>query len=169
MKDEEKKEKKEPAKPGKKKLLFVLLGAGVGVFLLLLGSGWFSGEEKAESQPTVSQKEELESYREDIEQRIVKLCEAVDGVSHVRVSVTLSGGFETIYATEIKNGVEIYATIGSGSSAKALVVSQNPPSVTGIGVVCRGGGDPAIRGTLTALLCSAFRVPSNRISIAEAG
>ena len=169
MKETETTGKKDPAKPGKKKLIFILLGAGVGIVLLLLGSGWFTKQPQTDQETTLSQREELECYRADLERRIADLCAAVDGVSEVRVSVTLSGGFETVYATEIRNGVTVYATIGSGSSAKALIVAQNPPEVSGIGVVCRGGGDSAVRGTLTALLSSAFRVPTNRISIAEAG
>ena len=169
MKETETPEKKDPAKPGKKKLIFILLGAGVGIFLLLLGSGWFTKSTETETANTLSQMEELALYRADLEKRIADLCAAVEGVSEVRVSATLSGGFETVYATETRNGVTVYATIGSGSSAKALVVAQNPPEIVGIGVVCRGGGDPTVRGMLTALLSSAFRVPTNRISVAEAG
>lgn len=169
MKDTEKDEKKEPAKPGKKKLFLILLGAAAGIFLLLLGSGWFTKQQTAEPEKSLSSGEELALYRTELEQRIADLCAAVDGVSAVRVSATLSGGFETVYATETRNGTEVYATIGSGSSAKALVIAQNPPEVSGIGVVCRGGNDPAVRSTLTALLSAAFRVPTNRISIAEAG
>ena len=168
MKNEEK-SGQSGQKTGKKKLLFILLGAGFGIFLLLLGSGWFTSQNSAEAPAEISRQEELETYRKETEKRIAELCGAVAGVSRVQVSATLSGGFETVYATETRNGTTVYATIGSGSSAKALVVSQNPPEIIGIGVVCRGGGDPAIRGTLTALLSSAFRVPSNRISIAEAG
>lgn len=169
MKDLEQEKEKKPEKPGKKKLVLILLGAGVGIFLLLLGSGWFAKQSDTQSPAAPSQREELEAYRADLEKRIAELCAAVEGVSDVRVSTTLSGGFETVYATETRNGVEVYATVGSGSSAKALVVAQNPPEVIGIGVVCRGGSDSGIRGTLTTLLSAAFRVPSNRISIAEAG
>lgn len=166
---EKKEEKKSPAKAGRKKLILILLGAGVGIFLLLWGNGWFSAAEKTVVEPTLSANEELEAYREDLEKRIAELCAAVAGVSRVQVSATLSGGFETVYATELKNGAEVYVTVGSGSSARALIIAKNPPEVTGIGVVCRGGGDPAVCGTLTVLLSSAFRVPTNRISIAEAG
>ncbi len=169
MKEAEKDEKKGPAKPAGKKLIFILLGAGVGIFLLLLGSGWLTNRNQPAADAAPSGTEELEAYRVSLEKRIADLCAAVEGVSDVRVSVTLSGGFETVYATETKNGGEVYATIGSGSSAKALVIAQNPPEVAGIGVVCRGGSSTAVKGTLTALLSSAFRVPSNRISIAEAG
>ena len=160
---------KTPEKPGKKKMILVALGAGIGILLLLLGSGWFTSKKEQESPSTPSSAEELEAYRIALEKRIVELCEAVEGVSDVRAAVTLNGGFETVYATETRNGIQVYTTIGSGASAKALVVAQNPPEVAGIGIVCHGGGNAALRGTLTALLSAAFRVSTNRISIAEAG
>lgn len=156
-------------KQSRKKIMFILLGAGAGILLLLIGSGWFSSPQKtAESAETPTAQEELEAYRASLEERIAALCSSVAGVGNVRAAVTLAGGFETVYATETKNGATVYATVGSGSNAEALVISRKPPEVAGIGVVCRGGGDPAIRGELTALLSSAFRVPSNRIYIAEA-
>lgn len=160
---------KTPEKAGKKKMILVALGAGIGILLLLLGSGWFTSKKEQESLAAPSSTEELEAYRIALEKRIAELCEAVEGVSDVRAAVTLNGGFETVYATETRNGIQVYTTIGSGASAKALVVAQNPPEVAGIGIVCRGGGNAALRGTLTALLSSAFRVSTNRISIAEAG
>ncbi len=156
-------------KQNRKKILVILLGGGLGILLLLIGSGWFSTPKstaKEESAP--SSQEELDAYRAALEERIALLCGSVAGVSNVRVAVSLSGGFETIYATELKNGSEVYATVGSGSNASPIVISRNPPEVTGIGVVCRGGGETAVRGELTALLSSAFRVPSNRIYISEA-
>ena len=155
-------------KQSRKKLILILIGAGTGILLLLVGSGWFSSSKKttaAPSPPTASQ--ELEEYRSSVEARVAALCSSVSGVGEVRVAVSLAGGFETVYATETRNGSEIYATVGSGSNAEALVIARNPPEITGIGVVCRGGGNQAIRGELTSLLASAFRVPSNRIYITE--
>lgn len=165
-----KEDAKTPAeKQSRKKLLLILLGAGTGILLLLIGSGWFSSSKKTTAEPSaLSAEEEIEQYRSSLELRIASLCASVSGVSDVHVAVSLSGGFETIYATESKNGSEVYAIIGSGSNAEALVISRNPPEVTGIGVVCRGGGNTAVRNELISLLSSSFRVPTNRIYIAEA-
>lgn len=156
-------------KKTRRKMILILLGAGAGVLLLLIGSGWFSSSPKTTSAvSSLSAEEELSLYRTSLESRVETLCSSVSGVSNVHVAVSLSGGFETIYATEIKNGSEVYATVGSGSNAEAIVISRNPPEIIGIGVVCRGGGNTAIRAELTALLASAFHVPTNRIYITEA-
>lgn len=156
-------------KKTRKKLFLILMGAGAGILLLLIGSGWFSSSQKTTATvSSLSAEEELSLYRASLEARIETLCSSVSGVSNVHVAVSLSGGFETVYATEVKNGSEVYATIGSGSNAEAIVISRNPPEITGIGVVCRGGGNTAIRAELTALLASSFHVPTNRIYITEA-
>ena len=165
------KESENALAPGKsrKKILLILIGAATGILLLLIGSGWFStSKSSAPAAATRTAEEELEDYRTALEKRVSSLCASVSGVGDVHVAITLAGGFETIYATEVRNGAEVYATVGSGSGAEALVISRNPPAIAGIGVVCRGGDDPAIRNELTALLASAFRVPSNRIYIAGA-
>ena len=151
-----------------KKWILILFGAGAGIFLLLMGSGWFTQQKSEEADTSAASLEALEAYRMDLEKRIADLCEDVEGVDHVRVAVTLCGGFETVYATETKNGIKSYITIGNGSYARPLTISQNPPEIAGIGIVCRGGGNAAVSGKLTALLSSAFHVATNRISIAEA-
>ena len=164
----ETKEEKEPNKKrDRRKLAVILLGGLAGVLLLLAGSGWFSSPKTKTTAEVRSAEEELETYRAAVEARIASLCASVAGVGDVKVAVTLSGGVETVYATEIRNGSEVYATVGSGSGATALVVSRDPPTVVGIGVVCRGGGNSEVRNELTALLSSAFRVPTNRIRVTE--
>ena len=107
-------------------------------------------------------------YRSDLEERVKHLCESVLGVKDVTVIITLSGGFERIYATELSEGGEEYVIIGSGSSAEALLLSQAAPQIEGIGIVCQGGGNPDVKLELTSLLSASFHVSSNRIYITEA-
>ena len=165
----EKKKESLAEKIGKRKLLLILLGGGVGVLLLLLGSGWFGKTtEKASAEKVREIEEEVRQYREETEKQIKELCESVRGVSHVTVAVSLSGGFETVYATESYSGGERYVTIGSGSSQQALALCRTPPEVTGIGIVCTGGSDLNIRRELLSLLSAAYHISTNRIYITEA-
>ncbi|MBE6589597.1 MAG: hypothetical protein E7643_05405 [Ruminococcaceae bacterium] len=152
---------------GKGKLWILLIAAALGVVLILIGG--ITGEETQKETQTEhrTQTEEIATYRKQLEARIKSLCESVDGVSNVTVAVTLSGGFESVYATEWKDGNEEYVILGSGSSASALYLSHSVPEVAGIGIVCRGGESTHIRNELIALLSATFRVNSNRIYIAE--
>jgi len=159
-----------PESAGKLRLILILAGAAVGIALLLLGSGnWLkTADDKNEQPASPSSQEEIKQYKKELEQQIRELCESVNGVSGVTVVVTLSGGFEEIYATELVNGNEEYVILGSGSNASALHLLRSSPEIAGVGVVCRGGGNANIRQELTSLLCAAYRISSNRIYIAEA-
>lgn len=158
-----------PETSGRLRLILIFAGAAVGILLILLGGGdLFSSEEIADEPDAPTAQQELAQYQDYIEERVRSLCESVEGVSGVTVAVTLSGNFEEIYATEQVDGNEEYVIVGSGSNASALYVSRRAPQLIGIGVVCRGGGNADIRQELTALLCAAFQISSNRVYIAEA-
>ena len=154
---------------GKRKLLLILLGGGVGILLLLFGSGWLG---KSTQTPTVNSQlqieEEVRQYREETEKQIKALCESVQGVGHVTVAVSLSGGFETVYATESYSGGERYVTVGSGSNQQPVLLYRTPPDVTGIGIVCTGGSDLNVRRELLSLLSATYHISTNRIYITEA-
>lgn len=154
---------------GRLRLILILLGAALGVFLLLFGDRFFksSSEETAEPAPLTSQ-EELEAYQTYLEGRVKVLCESVRGVDCVTVAVTLTGNFEDIYATETVDGNKEYVIVGSGSGAKALYLTRLAPEIAGIGVVCRGGASSDVQNELSSLLSAAFHVPANRIYIAQA-
>lgn len=148
-----------------KKGLWILLLAILGVGLLLIGGRMSAVEAPAQEVPYSPMEDELVLYREHLETRIGELCESVAGVGNVRVAVTLSGSYEAVYATEIKDGNEEYVILGSGSSASALLLSKETPSVIGVGIVCSSGADSRVKSELTALISAAFDVPSNRIYI----
>ena len=153
----------------------LLLGAAVGIGLMLIGNGAESEPQK-QSAKTSASEDPLYEYTERMEQRIVSLCSSVRGVSEVRVAISLSGDFSYVYATDLdtqqKDGTserqEQYVTVGSGSSEQTVLLTRTPPTVSGIGIVCRGGGDAGVRQELTALLSAAFGIGSNKIYIAEA-
>ena len=155
---------------GKTSLLLLIGVALIGILLIVFGGQIGKSEKKEASADTPSAmgaQEELEAYQTYTEARVKSLCESVKGVENVTVAVTLGGGFEEIYAKEISDEKESYVILGSGSNASALHLSRKAPEITGIGVVCRGGGNDNVRQELLSLLSAAFKVPANRIYITE--
>ena len=142
------------------KLLIILIGALAGVILLLVGG------EKEEALQVDADERALAEYTEQMEKKIYELCSKVKGVSDVSVAVSFESGFETVYARNYDKGDLL--VIGSGSSKSAVKVTEKPPVIGGIGVVCRGGGDPTVQKRLLDLLSAAFGVSSSKIYIAEA-
>ena len=147
----------------------LLLLAVVGVGLLIFGGIWEQEDRESTGSDGVDNGEEaLRIYQSELEARIRELCAGVAGVSDVRVIVTFAGGYEAVYATERIDGDERYVILGSGANAEALLLSHAAPKITGIGVICRGGGNATVRHELLSLLSAAFDLPTNRIYITEA-
>ena len=162
-------QKENGTQSGRAKLWLLLICGAVGVLLLLFGS---SGKQQTVTEgtpPYSTATDELVIYQDYLETRIKKLCESVSGVGNVTVVVTLSGSFESVYATEWPDGNEEYVILGSGSSASPIYLSRSAPEIAGIGIVCSGGSNDNIRRELISLLSATFHISSNRIYIAEAG
>ena len=113
----------------------------------------------------------MEEYRNGLETRMEALCGCVEGVGSVKVEVMLAGGFEYVYATDKKvtsSGESTsFVVVGSGDGESLIYLSEKPPAILGIGVVCAGGGDPAVKREITALLSATFGVGSNKIYVTE--
>lgn len=143
---------------GKKK--YLLLGALLLLGLALLFYGG-SGRDKNEAvEPSESL--DAEVYRRELTEEIAALCGQVKGVGRATVLVSLSGGYEYVYARDADGDC---LSVGSGSGKQAVVESILPPVISGIGIVCEGGGDAAVRAELTALLTAALGVGANKIYI----
>ena len=145
----------------KGRLWIIILGAVAGVFLLLIGNG--TSEQK---QVETNEAKALEEYSQKVEEKIREICSRVKGVSDVSVAISFDSGFEYVYAQNEDDGD--FVLIGSGSSKSAVKVTEKPPTIGGIGIVCRGGGDPTVQNKLIKLLSAAFNISSNKIYIAEA-
>ena len=150
--------------------LYLLLGCGVlGILLILFGSSTKTAEKTSAETPYSTSTDELVIYQDYLEKRIKTLCESVSGVRNVTVVVTLSGSFESVYATEWSDGQEEYVILGSGSSASPIYLSRSAPEIAGIGIVCSGGANDNVKRELLSLLSATFHISSNRIYITEAG
>ena len=127
----------------------------LGVLLLIFGGGTKTSSGDLDS-------EEIAKYKKELEGEITELCRGVRGVGDVRVAVSLSGGFEYVYATD-KNGKVVAAGSESG-----IVIKKKLPEILGIGIVCTGGGDSTVKNQLISLVSAAYGIGTNRIFVAEA-
>ena len=153
---------------GQKSMILMICILVAGVFLLLQPN--VKGDEVK-----VYDESRLNSYTDELEAKIEKICSGVYGVSNVNVSVYFDSGFETIYAynEESKssssgtNSEKKYVTVGSGNDESMVCVLERMPSICGVAIVCKGGGNPRIANELINLISSAFGVPKNKIYVTE--
>ena len=141
------------------KLWIIIAGAVLGVSLLLFG-----GSDEKNDVATSGGKSELIEYSKEVEAKILELCSKVEGVKNVSVAVSFESGFEYVYATDGDKTL----TVGSGSNESAVRVTEKPPTISGVGIVCTGGGDPRIQQKLINLISAAYGISSNKIYITEA-
>lgn len=156
-----------------KKVYIAVVGAVIGAVLLLFGGrvgGLGSGDTgTSKTADEVVQTKAMDTYRSDLEKRMEKICAQVRGVGNVRVVVSLSGGFEYVYATNAKwsagTSSTEYIVVDDGSDEKLVLLYEKAPEIMGVGVVCEGGDDPAVRAEVVQLLSAAFRVGSHNIHV----
>ncbi len=158
------------------KLWIALGGVAVGVILLLFGGdvgerflGDSSGEASEATDPDAQARLSMEAYRLALEERICHICARVEGVGQVYAVVNLAGGYEYVYASDIKTttgGVSNqHIIIGSGNDERVVYLTERVPEILGIGVVCGGGSDPVVQNEVTRLLSAAFGVGGNKIYV----
>ena len=163
LKNENKKSK------NNQKIIFIIFLAAIGIFLLLLGTYGKGNEKEVSAEDSMN----AEEYAHSVEKNISELCEKINGVSDVHAVVTLEGGYNTVYAQNSQSNSSGYKNefvlTGSGSSERAILVGYSTPQVSGVGIVCRGGGDAHIRSEIISLISATFGVSSNKIYVTEAG
>ena len=145
------------------KLKYILILLILGIALVLIGSKTYSNGDTAKKASSESLS--IAEYEELLEAKIKNLCERVDGVSNVTVALSLEGGYEYVYATD---GADDYVLIGSGSEESGMFLGQRAPQISGIGIVCEGGGDPKIQKELLSLISASYGIGTNKIFITEA-
>ena len=153
----------------KKNAMLVIILLIVGLFLLMMPTV------NKNTKSLYSNEERLTIYIDELESKISTLCSKINGVSNVSVTVYLDSGFETVYAYNeqskaTSNGINSekkYVTIGSGNDESMVCIVEKMPSICGVAIVCRGGGNPVIANQLINLISSAYNVPKNKIYVAE--
>ena len=143
----------------KSKLWMIIACAVVGIVLILFG-----GNNDKIVQAKADGGSDLIVYAKEVEGKILELCSRVEGVKNVSVAVSFESGFEYVYATDGDKTL----TVGSGSNESAVRVTEKPPTISGVGIVCTGGGDPRIQQKLINLISAAYGISSNKIYITEA-
>ncbi|MBR7184341.1 MAG: hypothetical protein IKD37_01900 [Clostridia bacterium] len=136
-------EKMEQSGKRRIQLGIILACAAAGMLLLLFGGR--GAEADGSAAPTLS----WQSYTAELEAKATALCGRVEGVGDVAVAVSLTQGVEYVYEEN-------------------RLLTERPPQIGGIGVVCSGGNDPVTVQTLISLLSAAFGVSSNRIYVTGA-
>ncbi len=143
----------------------ILIGIGlIGIALIAL-SEWLPSRRAPTA--TAQQMVEASEIEAALEKRITNMLTGVAGVGNCRVMVTLEQGSRFVYAGEKSQTGEKTLLVETDSGAVGLLLTEIQPTVRGVAVVCRGGGDPAVRENVISLITTAFHLSSGRVWVAR--
>ena len=154
------------------KMIPVIIGAAVGVLLLIYGGsvGDKGSENNKQVSADISAFDEAE-YEKTLVKKIEDVCSRVKGAGKVSVAVTLDGSYRAIYAQNSSDGSSVrreYLLVGSGSSEAPLLLGYAPPEILGVGIVCSEGASDSARAEIISLVSALLDVPTNKIYVASA-
>lgn len=153
------------------KIILILLCGILGIFLLIGGDGALVGNDKSVDE-SVCVMPSAEDYEKLIEEKVIRLCSSVKGVGSVSAVVSLDGEYTAVYAQDSQSSGGGYRNefvlVGGGSNESPLLIGYKPPDITGIGIICAGGGDEHVRFEIISLVSATFGISPSKIYVAAA-
>jgi stage III sporulation protein AG len=144
------------------RIWILLAGAIAGIALLVLGNTLGREDPVTAMEEAQDSLSELQAYTTALEEELSHLCSSVSGVGQVQVMITLREGARIVYAAD---GSGKPVTVGSGNTQEPLHTTLLSPVVGGVGIVCRGGNDPAIQQKLIELVSTTLDISASRVFV----
>lgn len=172
---------------GKGTTILVVVGL-IGILLIFL-SGFLPTQASKSTSSVAQTSSNTSLYASQTEQKLKSILGRISGVGRVDVMVTVGSGVEYVYEEDQKSTADSTKStqndgsiqtqdnsnqelnpvvIDNGSGGQSPVVKkQIEPQITGVVVVCDGGGDPVIVEDITDTVSTALDLPANHISVSK--
>ena len=167
------------SKIGKEKI-FLLALAGI----MLVGASYFENiKDKKVPDSNVKTKTTSNSYETEMENKVEKLLENINGISKVSVVISFKSGSEKILQEDVEDSSgkeknENRDNINASSKKSTVIFSGNNgeepyivkelyPKVEGIAITAKGISDEKKKGQIINMLSALFDVPIHKISVLE--
>jgi len=158
-------------KVGPLKIVVVIL---CGVLLVMFSFGTSFSEEapkmSEENEEQQVQEASTMSYKEKMEQELVRILQNVEGVGKVEVMLTLrSGGTKVTLKDNTDSGdtleEETVLVEDSERNSSPYVVQETEPELEGVVIVCEGGDNILIKKEITEAAQALFQIDSHKIKV----
>ncbi|GKH50821.1 hypothetical protein CE91St46_19320 [Eubacteriales bacterium] len=159
-----------------------------GMVLILLGS-LFPGSQGQSGTPTAEEGSmNSQEYLEKTEARLERLLSGVQGVGKVSVMLTLEHGVEYRYAKDEKlsqnstttysggtpqrleeeqEQEQSYLLIDSSGGRRPLVLTELPPRIQGVVVVCEGAGSAPVASRVIDVVTTSLGITSLQVCVVQ--
>ena len=159
-----------------------------GMVLILLGS-LFPGAQGQSGTPAAGEGSmNSQEYLEKTEARLERLLSGVQGVGKVSVMLTLEHGVEYRYARDEKlsqnstttysSGIpqrleeeqeqeQSYLLVDSSGGRRPLVLTELPPRIQGVVVVCEGAGSARVASRVIDVVTTSLGITSLQVCVVQ--
>ena len=159
-----------------------------GMVLILLGS-LFPGSQGQRGTPAAGEGSmNSQEYLEKTEARLERLLSGVQGVGKVSVMLTLEHGVEYRYAKDEKlsqnstttysggtpqrleeeqEQEQSYLLIDSSGGRRPLVLTELPPRIQGVVVVCEGAGSAPVASRVIDVVTTSLGITSLQVCVVQ--
>ena len=156
----------------------VILGAA-GMLMILLSELLPDKENNItpSSDESIAETDETESFRKSTEAQLKELLEQIDGVGNCDVMLTVEGTTEYVYAENISRYTDTspdrqsdkadtdIVTVEQNGDKQALIKKVIRPRISGVMVVCDGGGDISVNERVLRAVSTALNISSGRVCV----
>lgn len=167
------------AAQNKTKLIVIIGLLGMGLIMLseLLPDGGNEEDKSIVSDNVIT--DDTDTYKKEIESELKDIIGKINGVGDLEVMVTIEGTTEYVYAEELdtdndKDGEKTSEKYQSkvvmsekNGDKEALVKKIIKPQISGVIIVCQGGGDLSIKERVIKAASTALNLPSGRICVEQ--
>ena len=140
-----------------KGVTLVALGVIIGLLLLFIDKNGLN------PSPTIPNQGDSYSYTEELESRLERMINNIDGVSDTSVMITLKSSSEVIYALDKEENREKHVIVDN----EPVYVKEYVPEIEGVAVICKGGNSAIVIEKVTELLSSLLGIYSNHIYVTD--
>lgn len=145
------------------KYRYVILVLLVGIVLMLLPSR----QEKTEQTNTPTEPTE---QKQDVQKELAEILTQIEGVGAVQVMLTIASGEETVYQTDTETTgdtcrIDTVIVTDANRAQQGLVQMKKPPIYMGAIIVCKGGGNSAVKLAVVEAVSRVTGLGADQISV----
>ncbi len=165
---------------GKLKTNVIVAIGIVGILLIFLsGLDFEKGDESSTQTTDEVTCESTEEYRRMLEADLEKMLSSIKGAGRVDVMISLDGTTEYVYAQQIQSSSDVangetaseyrneLVLLDTDKGTTALVTKVLHPRVSGVLIVCDGGGDVVLTEKLINSAAAALGISTANICVAQ--
>ncbi|MCM1114426.1 MAG: hypothetical protein NC397_02920 [Clostridium sp.] len=157
------------------KKIKIVVTVGLIGMVLILGSEFISNDSSNHDEKSDTNSISYQEYTENLENKLVSVISAIDGVGECKVMITLENTTESVYATNYENKYDDdsnnskgeYVFYDSSNGESPVLIKEYMPVVQGVTVVCTGGDNIVTKEKIIDAVTSLFNISTNRVSVSK--